>query len=99
MDGDAALAQPFSAAVAVAGLIGMLVAGAVHLDRQTDVFAVEVEDVGANGMLAAEAQTVKAATAKRGPEEDLGKRQSATKVACAFDGLLRRIHGLYCSLA
>jgi hypothetical protein len=94
MHDDASLPPPFSSTPIVDGLIGQVMALAINLDRQTGIRAIEVENIGAHRVLAAEPQSVEFAPAQRKPQGDLGRSQFAPQGPCALNGQLGRIYGL-----
>lgn len=86
--GDAGQGQPFGAAGVVAGLIGMVVAGAVDLRR----LAIEVQDEGADRVLAAKPDAAQPPPPQRAPQQDLRQGHATPQIPGAFDRLLRRVH-------
>jgi hypothetical protein len=78
--------EPVVTAFVVAGLISAPVAFAIYVDREANVFAMEVEDVGTGWMLAAKAQTFKSSSSQLLPKQHLGQAQLGAQLACPSDG-------------
>lgn len=63
-------------------LLALKVHGAVDLERQLQLGAIEVDDVAPHGLLAAERETVAAAIAQQLPGGAFGRSGGATKFPC-----------------
>jgi len=72
--------------------VWLAVALAIDLDGQPRIVTIEIQNVGADRMLSAKAQTRKPTTAKGCPHQDFRQRHLAAKFARAFDGLARGVH-------
>jgi hypothetical protein len=65
---DAPLSEPFVATDVVSDLIWMVMRDSVDLDRKSGGCAIEVQDIGPDGMLAPKAQSADATAAQCIPE-------------------------------
>ena len=92
IDIDAPQAEPFRASAVVGNLVRMLVKPPVDLYGQPRLVAVEVEDVGADRMLAAKPHSAEPTTAQSSPEHHFRQRQPSAKLLRPRYGQLRRFH-------
>ncbi len=72
--------------------VGMCVALSIDLNSHPDLIAVEVQNVGADRVLATKAQVGQPPSAKPGPEKAFGQGEAAAKIASTLDGLSRSFH-------
>lgn len=85
-DAEALLFEPAGAARVVRGLERVVVRRAINFDAEAGLGAVEIQNVGAERMLAAEAQAGEAAAAQVGPQDDFRQRHGAPEAAGTVDG-------------
>jgi len=80
-DANAMVLEPFDPFEVVGeALLALKVHGAVDLERQPKLGAVEVDDVASHGLLATELETVAAAIAQQLPSGAFGRCGGATKL-------------------
>ena len=84
-DCDPARIQPFRAASVVFDGFGLGVGFTIDLDRPAGVLAIEVQDVGTNGVLAAKADSVQAPAPDLAPKQHLRQGHFTAQLAGAGD--------------
>lgn len=78
-DANALLPEPCCPSPIMRDLIGLLVAGPVDLDRELRLGAMEIEDVGGDGMLATELEAMQSIGSDAVPEARFRRRHLTTK--------------------
>jgi len=89
--------QPGGPALVMGDVVRVIVALAVDLYRQSKLPAVEIEDVGADRVLPAEAEAGQTLSTQGLPQKDLGQGEPSPELAGMLDGIVRRDHS--CNLA
>ena len=84
--------QPSRSSLVVGELISFIVSSAVDFDRQTRSMTVEVEDIGADWMLATKLHPFETAALKTGPQPGFRRRQGAAHSSGASIGFNARRH-------